>query len=138
MPAGTVLWFAGNSAPTGWLYCDGTILLIDAYTALYAAIGRTYTGPAVPSNSFRIPELRGQFIRGWDNRATGGVDNGRVFGSYQLDEFKSHTHTYKDNLGPGYGLTFTGNSAEQDSQTGAAGGSETRPKNMALLPIIKT
>jgi microcystin-dependent protein len=137
VPSGTVQWFAGSTAPTGWLYCNGAQFLIATYPDLYAAIGRIYTALATPANAFNIPELRGQFLRGWDNRSTGGTDNGRVFGSYQNDEFKSHTHTYTDNLGPGFGLTFTGNSAAQDNTTSATGGSETRPKNCAMLPIIK-
>jgi microcystin-dependent protein len=138
LPAGTVQWFAGNTAPTGWLYCNGQVLDTGTYPTLYATIGRTYTGVSVPPTQFQVPDLRGQFLRGWDNRSSGGVDNGRVFGSYQNDEFKSHTHSYVDNLAPGYGLTTTGFSAEQTAQTGATGGNETRPKNVALLPIIKT
>lgn len=140
IPAGTVQWFAGPLAniPAGWLYCNGSQYQTVVYPDLFAAIGRTYTAGTVGPTFFNIPDLRGQFLRGWDNRSTGGVDNARVFGSFQNDEFKSHTHTYKDNLGPGYGLTFTGNSAEQDAQTGATGGGETRPKNVAMLPIIKT
>jgi len=138
VPAGTVQWFAGSTAPTGWLYANGATLDTGTYPALYAAIGRVYTGGSVSPIQFQIPDLRGQFLRGWDNRATGGVDSGRVFGSYQNDDFKSHTHTYVDNLAPGYGLTSTGYSAAQDTQTGATGGSETRPKNVAMLPIIKT
>jgi microcystin-dependent protein len=139
VPAGMVQWFAGPlvSIPTGWKYCNGETLLIDNFPALHNAIGRIYSDVSTPVNSFKIPDLRGQFLRGWDNRATGGTDDGRIFGSYQNDEFKSHTHTYTDNLGPGFGLTFTGNSAAQDNTTSATGGSETRPKNVAMLPIIK-
>jgi microcystin-dependent protein len=137
LPAGTVQWFAGSTAPTGWRYCNGAVLDTGSFPALYAAIGRTYTGTSVPPNQFQIPDLRGQFLRGWDNRATGGVDSGRVFGSFQNDEFKAHTHSYIDNKAGGFGLTTTGFSAEQEAQTGSTGGSETRPKNIALLPIIK-
>jgi microcystin-dependent protein len=138
VPSGTVQWFAGPTPPTGWVYCDGTTFLIATYPALYAVIGRIYSALATPANSFKVPDLRGQFLRGWDNRATGGTDSGRVFGSYQNDEFASHSHTYVDNLAPGFGLTSTGFSAAQDTQTGATGGNETRPKNIAMLPIIKT
>jgi microcystin-dependent protein len=137
VPSGVVQWFAATAPPTGWLYCNGATYPTTTYPALYAAIGRTYTGTSVPSTSFQVPDLRGQFLRGWDNRSTGGVDNGRVFGSFQNDEFKSHTHSYIDNKASGFGLTTTGFSAEQAAQTGATGGSETRPKNVALLPIIK-
>ena len=139
VPPGTVQWFAGplSKIPTGWLYCDGAQYPVATYPALYAAITRIYSFLSTPADQFLLPDLRGQFLRGWDNRATGGIDSGRIFGSYQNDEFKSHTHPYTDNLGPGFGLTFTGNSAAQDNTTGATGGSETRPKNCAMLPIIK-
>jgi microcystin-dependent protein len=138
VPSGTVQWFAARLPPTGWLYCDGTIYDVTTYPTLYTTIGRTFTGVAVPPTQFQVPDLRGQFTRGWDNRTSGGTDNGRVFGSYQNDEFKSHSHTYVDNLAPGFGLTSTGFSAAQDTQTSTTGGTETRPKNLALLPIIKT
>lgn len=138
LPAGTVQWFGGPAAPAGWLFCNGQTLSTDTFPALYGAIGRTFTGTSVPASQFQVPDLRGQFVRGWDNRASGGVDSGRAFGSYQNDEFKSHTHTYVDNLAPGYGLTSTGFSAAKDAETTATGGAETRPKNVALLPIIKT
>lgn len=139
VPSGMVQWFAGPLAnvPTGWRYCNGDTLAVDNFPALFAAIGRTYTAIGVPSSQFSIPDFRGMFLRGWNDRASAGADAGRVFGSYQNDEFRSHTHTYVDNLAPGFGLTFTGNSAAQDAQTSATGGSETRPMNFALIPIIK-
>jgi microcystin-dependent protein len=138
LPSGVVQWFASSTPPTGWLYCNGQTLPTASYPSLYAAIGRTYTGTSVPSTSFQVPDLRGQFLRGWDNRASGGVDSGRVFGSFQNDEFKQHQHTYYRSNKGGYGLTTTGFSSEQEAPTfNNPGGSETRPKNVALLPIIK-
>jgi microcystin-dependent protein len=138
IPSGTVWWFAGINPPTGWLFCDGTKLNIAIYPDLYAAIGRTFTPASVPSSVFQIPDLRGQFIRGWDSRTSGGVDNARAFGSFQNDEFKQHEHTYYRSNKGGNGLTTTGFSSEQEAPTfNNPGGSETRPKNVALLPIIK-
>lgn len=137
VPSGAVWWYAGQTPPTGWLFCNGQTLTNTTYPDLYAAIGRTFTGSSVPSTQFQIPDLRGQFLRGWDNRSSGGVDNGRAFGSFQNDEFKAHTHSYERSNAGGFGLTTSGNSAEQVSNTGSTGGTETRPKNVALLPIIK-
>lgn len=163
VPSGLVQWFAGSTAPTGWLYCNGAVLETATYPDLYAAIGRTYTGSTVPSTQFQIPDLRGQFLRGWDNRASGGVDNARAFGSSQNDTFASHRHSLTLHTGD-YGAAFKSDVAclmlNNDQMQGVSGGrnnidknpipqaggepigltgdGETRPKNYALLPIIKT
>jgi microcystin-dependent protein len=139
IPAGLVEWFAGSTPPAGWIFCNGATLETASFPALYAAIGRIYTSLSLPASQFQVPDLRGQFIRGWDNRASGGVDSGRTFGSFQNDEFKQHSHTYYRSNKGGYGLTTTGYSSEQEAPTiNNPGGTETRPKNVALLPIIKT
>jgi hypothetical protein len=159
VPSGTVQWFAGPTAPTGWLYCNGAQFLIATYPDLYAVIGRIYSLLATPADSFLIPDLRGQFLRGWDNRTTGGVDNARPFGSYQNDAFKEHNHKLLDRNGdplennPNWdnlydtngqgqgtsegGLTSTGFVYPGKPYTSSVGTIETRPKNIALLPIIK-
>ena len=72
-----------------------------------------------------------------------------MFGSFQNDSFASHTHQVGPNTdwrivmdtinqGGVRGATSTGNVQYIEPNTGATGGSETRPKNLALLPIIKT
>jgi len=162
-PAGIVEWFAGVTPPTGWLFCNGATLNNDSFPALYAAIGRTFTSLTTPATQFQIPDLRGQFLRGWDNRATGGVDSGRAFGSSQNDLFASHRHVlslntgdyaagFKDSRGvlaPAESQQMTGQKTtggdltdvrKQDGSEPISleGGVETRPKNIALLPIIKT
>ncbi|MGJ1286538.1 phage tail protein [Sphingobacterium spiritivorum] len=50
--------FAGNFAPAGWMFCDGTLLSISYYQALYAIIGTTYGGDGV--TTFGVPDLRGR------------------------------------------------------------------------------
>ena len=57
VPTGTIVPFAGYSAPTGWLLCDGGQYSASSYSALYAIIGTTYGGA---SGSFRVPDLRGK------------------------------------------------------------------------------
>lgn len=89
-----------------------------------------------------VPDLRGEFIRGWAHDRTGIADVGRSFGSWQMDDFKSHTHYTWSKLGTysgtdgwdGVGGVSWGLSTYK---TGATGGSETRPRNIALLPCIK-
>lgn len=134
-PSGAVMAFAMNSAPTGWLKCNGAAVSRTTYANLFAAIGTTF-GAGDGSTTFNVPELRGEFVRGWDDGR--GIDSGRSFGSYQADELKSHTHGIR------YGSTGASTySADPDdgnsiAQTEATGGSETRPRNVALLYCIKT
>jgi microcystin-dependent protein len=134
LPAGAVQVFAMSSAPTGWLSCDGTAVSRSTYSGLYSAIGTTY-GSGNGSTTFNLPDLRGEFIRGWD--AGRGIDSGRTFGSFQLDEFKSHTHsmTFARTGWDAYTGLNVGSGYSQN--TGATGGNETRPRNIAMLYCIK-
>lgn len=138
LPVGTVLHYASITPPDGWLVCDGSLIKRADFPALYAVIGTTYSA-GDGSTTFGLPNLLGEFIRGWDKNR--GVDSGRSFGSSQTDELKSHSHVV-----PGEVAASTGSSSRTVSgnQTGTnngitqlTGGSETRPRNVALLPIIK-
>lgn len=91
------------------------------------------------TTTFNLPDLRGEFIRGWDDGR--GVDTGRSFGSWQVDMFKSHNHNQQDGLintvagSSAFGLSsVNGSPALVTSNTG---GIETRPRNVALLACIK-
>ena len=124
VPVGTIVTWATSTPPTGWLECNGQST--SGYTELAALLG---------SN---VPDLRGEFVRGWDNGA--GVDAGRTLGSTQTDEFKSHAHSYTRKGASGNSVTG-GPSQINDGltpvTTGAQGGAETRPRNVALMYIIK-
>jgi len=87
-PIGTVIWFAGSSAPTGYLKCNGDAVpngsgtvqnITHDFSLLYDVVSGT------------IPDLRGEFIRGWDNSR--GVDSGRNIATTQGDDNKQHNHT---------------------------------------------
>lgn len=150
-PAGTVIYFAAPTAPTGYLKADGTSLSTTAYADLFSVIGYTFGGSG---GSFLLPDLRGEFLRGWaDGR---GVDSGRVFGSYQADAFKSHSHAVPSvdiinptlafiyNDGSGDSIASADNANANVGQvrldryyTANTGGTETRPRNIALLACIK-
>ena len=149
-PVGTIIAFAGVNAPTGYLKCDGSLIqdlsaqTIQGITADFRPL-RTVLGTSFnPSNSSDevvLPDLRGEFLRGWRDDKT-GVDSGRVFGSTQLDEFKSHDHSAP--AGPadtsGQGTNFGGGNRTQETGTYAtngSGGTETRPRNVAILYCIK-
>lgn len=89
VPSGAVLYFSGRTAPAGWLKANGAAVSRTAYAALFAAIGTTY-GAGDGRSTFNLPDLRGEFLRGWDDGR--GVDTGRVFGSAQAHALQSHQH----------------------------------------------
>lgn len=137
-PAGAVIHFARGTAPAGWLKANGAAVSRIAYSDLFAAIGITF-GAGDGFNTFNIPDLRGEFIRAYDDGR--GVDAGRAFGSKQADQFEAHSHGIPNNGGTGhnYNTTAAGDStaADQYQQTTETGGTETRPRNIALLACIK-
>ncbi len=136
LPAGSVIYFAANAAPGGFLKANGAAVSRSTYATLFAAIGTTF-GAGNGSTTFNLPDLRGEFIRGWDDGR--GIDAARAFGSAQSQDIQSHTHgvNWLGNLaggGPGANVAGTGTGT---ATTTATGGSETRPRNIALLPCIK-
>lgn len=138
-PAGTVIWTARNTAPTGYVKANGAAISRSTYSALFSAIGTTF-GSGDGSTTFNVPDLRGEFVRGWDDSR--GIDSGRSFGSAQSDELKSHNHTVTDLYngnggGQGGGGANTGTTSTTQT-TSSTGGTETRPRNIALLACIKT
>jgi len=135
IPAGMVQAYAGSAAPTGWLKCNGAAVSRTTYATLFAAIGTTY-GSGNGSSTFNVPDLRGEFVRGWDDSR--GVDSGRSLGSFQADEFKSHTHTFAGSQASGGEGRSDRDGTRATKTTNATGGSETRPRNIAMLYCIKT
>jgi microcystin-dependent protein len=148
IPAGKVDFFATITAPSGYLKANGAAVSRTTYSALFAAIG-TMFGDGDGSTTFDLPDLRGEFVRGWDDGRA--VDIGRVVGTQQLDAMQGHIHGLLTNGGQG-----SSNSAQNlPSSTGAlnsckTGGpesdgtngspriaAETRPRNVALLACIK-
>jgi microcystin-dependent protein len=71
VPVGTVLTFAGTTAPAGYLLADGSAVSRTTYAALFAAIGTAW-GSGDGASTFHLPDLRGRFLRGVDGGA--GVD----------------------------------------------------------------
>lgn len=84
LPAGSMIDFAGTSAPAGWLMCDGKSLPTATYPALFSSIGYSFGGSGA---NFNVPDFRGRFARYNDNMGTdqgaAGRDTGRVHGSQQ-------------------------------------------------------
>jgi len=87
---GDVKTVATEEPPRGWLKCNGEAVSRTQYAALFATIGTRY-GEGDGSTTFLLPDLRGEFVRGWDDGRD--VDAGRVLGSWQDGQNASHTHT---------------------------------------------
>lgn len=131
---GTVIPFAGSSAPSGFIKCNGALVSRSAYAALFAAIGTTY-GAGDGSTTFAVPDFRGVFLRGLDESK--GYDTSRTMGSEQADAFVSHTHTAPSITSAVLQTGSTANRAPLYGSTASTGGTETRPKNFAVVYIIK-
>lgn len=123
VPTGAIMPFYRSSAPSGWLECNGQST--SGYPALAALVGAN------------VPDLRGEFIRGWDNGR--GVDPSRAIGTSQAQAIQSHNHSISVVIGTGgTGGIFYQNATTGGAQsTGSTGGTETRPRNVALMYCIK-
>lgn len=143
-PTGLVMWFAANAAPTGYLKANGATISRTTYAALFAAIGTTW-GVGDGSTTFTIPDLRGEFIRGWDDSR--GIDSGRSFGSGQGFALQSHNHYMANSNSANRAATSGGafafwtgsgwNTYPTGDAYNATTAAETRPRNIALLACIK-
>lgn len=145
--AGTVVYNTSDITKEGYLECNGALLSRSAYADLFEAIGTTY-GAGDGVTTFAIPDTRGYFIRTLDDGR--GIDGGRILGTLQEDDYKSHNHTgtFNNESSSSYNYCKKGYKGEvsmargwghgrQTSNVPAQGGGETRPRNIALKAIIK-
>ncbi|MEN5094520.1 phage tail protein [Pseudomonas protegens] len=158
LPVGAMVPFPKGTVPAGFLEVDGSVQSAATYPDLAAYLGTTFNTGGEGAGNFRLPESRGEFLRGWDHGR--GVDAGRALGSEQQDALQNIT---------GESSTFpTGNTAPLNSSgvfktnarsgvpTGIAGGgawssasldfdasrvartaAETRPRNLAVMWCLK-
>ena len=137
------------------MLCDGRSLLANTYPELYAVLGGLYGQSGIGTSlTFKIPDYRGLFLRGFD--AGAGIDpdaatrtsptgagTSNVVGSLQCDAMQEHTHGY--NLTQPAAISQQGQAAGTTSSTQqtsaptspARNTPETRPKNIAVNYIIK-
>lgn len=140
LPAGAISYFAAATVPTGYLECNGQAVSRTTYSTLFAFIGTIY-GVGDGSTTFNLPDLRGEFVRGYDDGR--GVDAGRQIGSFQDatglgNEVHQTVELYYDNNDGALYSPFVVNSSN-----GFAGTNRTisyfkvRPRNVSLMPCIK-
>lgn len=149
-PVGTVIAFTAATPPTGYLECDGSSISRTTYSALFAVISDDY-GTADGSH-FNLPDLRGQFMRGWAHGQTTDPDRasrtdrgdgttGDHVGTKQVDQLKSHLHSVPYNSSTTAGGNAIGGSNASlgwyDSNSNNTGGNETRPININVMFCVK-
>ena len=182
VPSGSVFCMAVATVPSGYLECNGNAVSRTTYAALFAIIGTNY-GTGNGSSTFNLPDLRGEFVRGFDNGR--GADSGRSIASSQGASNASHNHSISasgttstksltgsiNGISESFGSfggsasgvfskvggnTLAGTPGNPDSNacggvnmnashnhtvtvTGTTGGqgSEARPRNIAMMYIIK-
>lgn len=158
MPVGSILPYAGSSEapiPEGWLLCDGSLINKVEYADLFLMLGTAWGHGDGDDNLFRLPDLRGEFLRGWSGdsgndpqastriRRYPGSLQGNFVGSYQDDSIKRHRHTLDSHhTSPSStGIVFVLGDFSSGTQslqvTQLTGSDETRPRNAAVLYIIK-
>lgn len=103
IPTGTVNAYAGASAPTGWLLCDGTTYPAASYPFL--ALALTDTPFYLGGTTFSVPDLRAKVLRGVDGSTytvggTGGADSVTL----AQNQLPNHSHSITD---PGHSHTYT-------------------------------
>ena len=139
LPVGSMIGFPVNKVAPGFLELDGSVKSAAAYPDLATFLGGAFNKGDEGAGNFRLPESRGEFLRGWDHGR--GVNPGRGIGTLELDMFKSHTHGAKINQGAaGSGFTTiysTGTQNNSETYIQAEGGTETRPRNLAVMWCIK-
>ena len=150
LPVGVPVPWPSATPPTGWLKCNGAAFSAEEYPEL---------AKAYPTN--KLPDLRGEFIRGWDDGR--GIDAGRVLLSIQTGMLEKHRHPVVANDGydskevwelaaifrraytQGKGLDGTSAGGtlipsptlHTRGSVGNTGGSETRPRNIAFNFIVR-
>lgn len=124
---GTIMLFAGNFAPAGWAQCNGQLLPISQYDALFSLIGTTYGGDG--QSTFAVPDLRsrapihqgqGSGLSSYILGENGGVETVALAGN----QLPMHSHQALGNSGAGTSTDPAGGVwASGPTSTYIAGGS---------------
>lgn len=148
---GTTYYVVGASITTNTFQLSATaggaaIATSGAQSGAHNAINSPF-GDGDGSTTFNVPDLRGNFPRGWDDSA--GADTNRSYGSLQLDAMQGHLHTQIYGAGNGgnnaygdpgrqsYPTTNTSGPVSDGTNGTPRTAAETRPRNVAMLACIK-
>jgi microcystin-dependent protein len=134
LPVGVVQAYAGATAPTGFLLCDGSAISRSTYSDLFNIIGTTY-GVGDGSTTFNLPDLRGKHPMGYDSTQTEfntlNKTGGEKKHTLTINQIPAHDHsishvavglnapgynTWEENLASGTGLTYK--ASAKTNQTG--------------------
>lgn len=151
LPVGSMVAFPVDKVPVGFLEIDGSVKSATAYPDLAKFLGTAFNKGDEGAGNFRLPESRGEFLRGWDHGR--GVDVGRTIGGFQLDQMQGHLHappkgaTAYAAFGPGGSALASGSGIINPAASGSSmtdgvngevrSGAETRPRNLAVMWCIK-
>jgi microcystin-dependent protein len=151
VPSGTIVAYAGKTAPPGWLLCDGAAVSRTADSALFTALGTDY-GPGDGINTFNVPDLRGRTALGGGTGSgltarSNGQRAGAESATLTVAQLPAHSHTITDpghahgaaganvfitaggpagtNPGVGLGSSFNYTAATTSSTTGITGTNNT-------------
>ncbi|NVZ49451.1 phage tail protein [Pseudomonas sp. B6002] len=151
LPVGSMVAFPVDKVPVGFLEIDGSVKSAAAYPDLAKFLGTAFNKGDEGVGNFRLPESRGEFLRGWDHGR--GVDLGRGIGSWRADSFQGHGHELRGRAGVisetsngpfvsnKVGDTVLGPTVVTPINDGVNGdpriASETRPRSIAVMYCIK-
>lgn len=123
VPPGSVITYAGTTAPGGWLLCDGSEYDRRIYSALYDVIGTTY-GNGDGETTFNVPDIRGRQIVGLKSSDSDFDELGETGGEKRhtltIDEMPSHNHGVTD-PGHAHGVTDPGHAHNYYNNVGDQG-----------------
>jgi len=148
-PTGTVTAFAGSTAPTGYVLCDGSEYSETTEAALFAVLGSTYNTGGETANQFRVPVVRGRVVAGMGGSLLIGTDafadtGGASTHTLTENEMPSHSHGIGGfandmNLGTSsFRLSPTVTSIGETKETGGDQAHNNVQPTIILNYIIKT
>ena len=119
VPSGAVFCLAVSAVPADYLECNGAAVSRSTYAALFAVIATTY-GAGNGSTTFNLPDLRGEFVRGWDHGR--GADSGRSIATSQTYQNNTHSHAKGSLSVATKSLTGTATDISETFQVGSTSG----------------
>lgn len=139
VPVGSVFWLATQTAPEGYLICDGSAVSRTEYADLFAAVGTTF-GAGDGSTTFALPNLQAAFIRGAGSQdgysATFGEKQEATYIETASDDKRILKEPIRNEDKWSPNTSKTSNKVD-GTATAYTYKSYFRPYNIALTPIIK-